>query len=133
SVDLVCPRATPARAKGGRSLCLFICQATAGHGAMRSRLSSAKIQQSSNHYCVKMDGKGCNEDVFIAWHFVEPFSHDPQLRGFIPYSFCGLIIGESTPELRGIMKHLKVVCIAESTNKLIIDNRNDIDVMSLRA
>src|SRR5262249_16386181 len=46
SVDLVCPRATPARAKGGRSLCLFICQATAGHGAMRSRLSSAKIQQS---------------------------------------------------------------------------------------
>jgi hypothetical protein len=35
--------------------------------------------------------------------------------------------------LRGIMKHLKVVCIAESTNKLIIDNRNDIDVMSLRA
>ena len=46
-VDPLCPRATPAWAAGGNSLCFFIRQATTGPGEMSVHLDLPKTQQSS--------------------------------------------------------------------------------------
>ena len=46
-LDPVCARTTPARTESGRYLCLFVCQATDGHGEMMVHLVLANIQQAS--------------------------------------------------------------------------------------
>jgi hypothetical protein len=46
-LDLICARAPPTWAAGGRYLWLFVRQATDGHGEMSIRLAPAKIQQWS--------------------------------------------------------------------------------------
>src|SRR5918999_1789032 len=47
---------------------------------------------SGDYFCIEMDSKGRNEDVFISWHSILALRHSPQPRGFIPYGFCALMV-----------------------------------------
>src|SRR6185503_4934298 len=58
-LDLICARAPPTWAAGGRSLWLFVRQATDGHGEMSIRLAPAKIQQWSKVFKILEFGAFC--------------------------------------------------------------------------